>query len=93
METDESRWIPCLGPVEPDCRLGESTSNCDFSTSIDDEFAKCIRWRSARERPNILVNSDAAADAREYYHHRMYHKWMRAAARPWLTVGPDEPIQ
>ncbi len=46
------------------------------------------------ERPagaDGLLGQDARANARQLYHHRMYHKWLRAASRPWLPIEPDPP--
>ncbi len=91
MATDEDRYCSLYGAAYPFCRLGDSSStNCDFSRSFEEEFAACLRWRLATEPPSLLVCEDAVADAREQYHHRMYHKWMRAAARPLRSVDPDE---
>ncbi len=92
MATDEDRYCSLYGAAYPFCVLGDSkSSNCDFSASLEEEFAACLRWRLATEPPTLLVCDDVAANTRERYHHRMYHKWMRAAARPWRSVDPDEP--
>jgi len=53
----------------------------------DDE--DCIFKRPAGS--DGLLSYDARANARQLYHHRMYHKWLRAASRPWLLVEPDPP--
>jgi hypothetical protein len=90
MESDEGRELVCMGPFYEFCRLNNSVANCDFSVSLHEEFAGCIRWQSASMAPGYLKPLDPDKPAREEYHHRMYHKWMRAAARPWLSVVPDE---
>jgi hypothetical protein len=51
--------------------------------SWDDE--DCIFKRPA-ESDGLL-----SPTARQLYHHRMYHKWLRAASRPWLLIEPDPP--
>jgi hypothetical protein len=91
MESDEGRELVCMGPDFEFCRMNNSIANCDLSLSLDEEFAACIRWQKEATSPGYLKPLDPDKPARQRYHHRMYHKWMRAAARPSRSVEPDEP--
>jgi hypothetical protein len=92
MVTDENRLCLVEGNGHQFCRLGDPPSQAsEFSLSLSEEFAECLRWRSKKPLPTPLTGAGPAAIAREQYHHRMYHKWLRAASRPWLYVEPDDP--
>jgi hypothetical protein len=92
MESDEGRELACNGPCFEFCRLNNSIANCDFSLSLDEEYAACDRWQRESSSPGYLKPLDPDKPARQQYHHRVYHKWMRAAARPFRSVEPDEPL-
>ncbi len=91
METDEGRELACMGPFYESCRLNNSIANCDLSLSLDQEYAACDRWQRESTSQGYLKPLDPDKPARQQYHHRMYHKWMRAAARPCRSVDLDEP--
>jgi hypothetical protein len=60
---------------------------CSLYVELDD--AACpFKWPAGFDG---VFSQDAEADARQQFHHRMYHKWLRAASRPWLPVAPDPP--
>ena len=90
METDEGVYCSLYAPSGIRCLLGEPDAKYHHTLTFDAEFAACLRWRRAAQAGRLLARRDDE-DAREQYHHRMYHKWKRAAARPWQSVEPDPP--
>ncbi len=79
-----------MNPLFEWCRLNNSSANCDFSLSLDEEFTACLRWQRGSTPSIYLKPLDPDKPVRLQYHHRMYHKWKRAAARPWWSVEPDQ---
>ena len=62
---------------------------CSLFIFFDDEVCPFKLPAGTPAGTDGLLGHDARADARQLYHHRMYHKWLRAASRPWLPIEPD----
>jgi hypothetical protein len=88
MEADEGAYCSLYAPSGAHCLLGDPDAKYNHTLTPDAEFAACLHWQMAAKGGSLLVRRDDE-DTRERYHHRMYHKWKRAAARPWQSVEPD----
>ncbi len=62
---------------------------CSFYVDFDDQWCLFSRLKGC----DGLLSQDVEASARQAYHHRMYHKWLQAASRPWFPVAADPPEQ
>jgi hypothetical protein len=60
------------------CLYSTNDSNCWIDLSIEE----------LKARDGVLFKPP---DRLAIYHHRMQHKWRRAARYPWLPVEPDPP--
>jgi hypothetical protein len=61
----------------------EEEGYCSLYADLD--FGFC----SGCAQPGI--NGLLTPSRKSEYHHRMKHKWLYAASRPWLPVSPDPP--